>query len=48
VGGIMNEKDALKKIEAGASLVQVYSGLIFKGPALIQKINKTLIKSHIS
>ena len=35
VGGILNGDDALEKIEAGASLVQVYSGFIYRGPALI-------------
>ena len=33
VGGIFSGKDALTKLEAGASLVQVYSGLIYRGPA---------------
>jgi dihydroorotate dehydrogenase len=35
VGGIMNPGDAIEKIEAGASLVQVYTGFIYEGPALI-------------
>ncbi|MBI3223169.1 MAG: quinone-dependent dihydroorotate dehydrogenase [Nitrosomonadales bacterium] len=35
VGGILNGADALEKINAGASLVQVYSGLIYRGPALV-------------
>lgn len=35
VGGILDGSDAVEKIEAGASLVQVYSGLIYRGPALI-------------
>lgn len=48
VGGIFNEMDAVNKIKAGASLVQIYSGLIYNGPSLVSKINKTLIKSHIS
>lgn len=34
-GGILNGADALEKIQAGASLVQIYSGLIYRGPALI-------------
>lgn len=42
VGGIMSGEDALEKIEAGASLVQVYSGLIYRGPRLISDICKTL------
>jgi dihydroorotate dehydrogenase len=42
VGGILNGADAVEKIAAGASLVQVYSGLIYKGPALVHEICKTL------
>jgi dihydroorotate dehydrogenase len=38
VGGILSGQDALEKIEAGASLVQVYSGLIYRGPALVNDI----------
>lgn len=42
VGGILSGADAVEKIAAGASLVQVYSGLIYKGPRLIRDICKTL------
>jgi dihydroorotate dehydrogenase len=42
VGGILNGADAQEKIEAGASLVQAYSGLIYRGPALVPEICKTL------
>lgn len=42
VGGIFSGADAVEKIAAGASLVQVYSGLIYKGPALITDVCKTL------
>jgi dihydroorotate dehydrogenase len=42
VGGILSGSDAVEKIAAGASLVQVYSGLIYKGPKLIHEIAKTL------
>ena len=42
VGGILSVEDAYTKIKAGASLVQVYSGLIFKGPELIDRINERL------
>lgn len=45
VGGIMSADDALKKIEAGANLVQLYTGYIYEGPALIRNINKKLIGS---
>ena len=37
-GGIMSGQDALKKLEAGASLIQIYSGFIYQGPALIAEI----------
>lgn len=42
VGGIMNSSDAQAKIDAGASLVQIYSGLIYKGPKLIRDISQNL------
>lgn len=42
VGGILSGADAVEKIAAGASLVQVYSGLIYKGPKLIHDICKSL------
>lgn len=42
VGGILTGADAVEKIAAGASLVQVYSGLIYKGPKLVHDICKTL------
>jgi dihydroorotate dehydrogenase len=37
-GGIFSAEDAQQKIAAGASLVQIYSGLIYRGPALIKEI----------
>jgi dihydroorotate dehydrogenase len=42
VGGILSGTDAQEKIDAGASLVQIYSGLIYQGPALVHDICKTL------
>ncbi len=42
VGGICSEQDALDKIKAGASLVQIYSGMIYEGPSLITRIIKAL------
>ena len=44
VGGIHSAEDALEKIAAGADLVQVYTGFIYEGPALIKNINKALSK----
>lgn len=46
VGGIASGADALEKLNAGASLVQVYSGLIYEGPMLIKNINKYLLKNR--
>lgn len=43
VGGIHSAKDALEKLEAGASLVQLYTGFIYEGPALVKAINKALL-----
>jgi len=43
VGGIHSAQDALQKIEAGASLVQLYTGFIYEGPSLIKEINKALL-----
>jgi dihydroorotate dehydrogenase len=43
VGGIHSAKDALEKLDAGASLVQLYTGFIYEGPKLIKKINKALL-----
>ena len=55
VGGISNAQDAYDKIKAGASLVQLYTGLVYKGPSIARDINKGLIDllkadgySHIS
>jgi len=42
VGGILSGADAVEKIAAGADLVQVYSGLIYKGPTLVHDICRTL------
>ena len=42
VGGILSGKDALEKVEAGASLVQIYSGLIYRGPQLIAECASAL------
>ena len=44
VGGIHSAEDALEKLEAGADLVQVYTGFIYEGPSLIKRINKALLK----
>lgn len=43
VGGILNGEDAKEKVAAGASLVQLYSGLIYKGPQLIKDCRRALL-----
>ena len=43
VGGIHSVDDAIKKIEAGADLVQIYTGFVYEGPGLVKRINKALI-----
>ena len=43
VGGIHTAKDALEKIDAGADLVQLYTGFVYEGPRLIKEINKALL-----
>ena len=45
VGGIHSAKDALEKLEAGASLVQLYTGFVYEGPSLIKDINRALLKA---
>ena len=48
VGGISCAADAIEKLEAGASLVQVYSGLVYEGPGLVKSILKGIQqKSHL-
>jgi dihydroorotate dehydrogenase len=44
VGGIMGPEDAQRKLDLGATLVQVYTGLVFAGPGLVQSIVKKLRK----
>lgn len=43
VGGIHSPEDAIEKLEAGADLIQLYTGFIYEGPGLIKRINKTLL-----
>ncbi|NWF62911.1 MAG: quinone-dependent dihydroorotate dehydrogenase [Chloroflexi bacterium] len=42
VGGVMDAEDAKRRLEVGAALVQVYTGLIYRGPALVKEIVKSL------
>ncbi|MDP3311891.1 quinone-dependent dihydroorotate dehydrogenase [Lutibacter sp.] len=47
VGGIHSAADALEKIDAGADLVQIYTGFIYEGPSLIKKINKAILSKKL-
>lgn len=44
VGGIHSVEDAMEKLEAGADLVQLYTGFIYEGPKLIKNINKRILE----
>jgi len=44
VGGIHTAEDAIEKLEAGACLVQLYTGFIYEGPALVKAINKKILE----
>ena len=44
VGGIHQPEDVLEKLNAGADLIQLYTGFVYEGPGLIKRINKALIK----
>jgi dihydroorotate dehydrogenase len=47
VGGIHTAEDAIEKLKAGASLIQLYTGFIYEGPGLIKKINKAILKEGL-
>jgi len=44
VGGIHSAEDALEKLAAGATLLQIYTGFIYEGPSLVKRINKAILK----
>jgi len=46
VGGIDSATDALEKIKAGATLVQLYTGFIYEGPQLVKAINQKILENH--
>jgi dihydroorotate dehydrogenase len=46
VGGVFSSTDAIRKLELGASLVQVYTGFIYRGPGLISECARAFQKSH--
>ena len=46
VGGISDGDSALEKLKAGANLVQVYTGFVYQGPALMKRINRAILKDQ--
>lgn len=48
VGGIFTPQDAIDKLNAGARLVQVYTGFIYEGPMMARKINKAILKQRLA
>ena len=46
VGGVMNGADAAAKIEAGADLVQIYTGFIYRGPSLVHEAAQAIAQQH--
>ncbi|WP_339651718.1 quinone-dependent dihydroorotate dehydrogenase [uncultured Maribacter sp.] len=46
VGGIHSAEDALEKLEAGADLIQLWTGFVYEGPGLVKKINKALLEKE--
>ena len=48
VGGIMSAADAVSKIEAGADLVQIYTGLIYRGPALVGETARAIRQLRVA
>lgn len=46
VGGIHSAQDAIQKIQAGADLIQIYTGFIYEGPVLVKKINKAILANQ--
>jgi len=48
VGGIHDANDAIEKIKAGATLVQLYTGFIYEGPGLIKQINQRILSENLN
>jgi dihydroorotate dehydrogenase len=47
VGGIFTERDVFERLEAGAKLLQIYTGLVYKGPFFVKRLNKALTVRHV-
>jgi len=48
VGGIMSEQDALDMLDAGATLIQIYTGFIYNGPLFTKRINKAILERELT
>jgi len=46
VGGIHKPNDAIEKLNAGADLIQLYTGFVYEGPALVKRINRAILSSN--
>jgi dihydroorotate dehydrogenase len=46
VGGIFTERDVFERLEVGAVLLQIYTGLVYKGPLIAKRLNKSLLVRH--
>ncbi|MBC7864064.1 MAG: quinone-dependent dihydroorotate dehydrogenase [Bacteroidia bacterium] len=47
IGGIHDGNDAIEKLKAGADLVQLYTGFIYEGPAIVKRINKAILRENL-
>ena len=47
VGGVLSGQDAIEKIQAGADLVQIYTGLIYRGPSLVSEAARAVLKTRV-
>jgi dihydroorotate dehydrogenase len=47
VGGIHKPNDAIEKLDAGASLIQLYTGFVYEGPGVVKRINESILKRAI-
>jgi len=46
-GGIMGADDAMARLDAGATLIQIYTGFIYRGPGLINQTLQKLIRRYV-
>ena len=46
VGGIHKPNDAIEKLNAGADLIQLYTGFVYEGPAVVKRINRAILSSN--